>query len=170
MSETTTAAKPAPKARATKSAKSTVKNPFVDFEAFSMPNMEVPVLFREATEKSIEQAREAYAKVKTAAEDATDLMEDTFETSRQGAVEFNHKAVDAAKANTDAAFSFVKDLMAVKTVAEAIELQSTYARQQFDALTAQAKDMQEFATKLSTDVTAPVKDAFEKSFKEVKAA
>lgn len=135
-----------------------------------MPNMEVPVLFREATEKSIEQAREAYAKVKTAAEDATDLMEDTFETSRQGAVEFNHKAVDAAKANTDAAFSFVKDLMAVKTVAEAIELQSTYARQQFDALTAQAKDMQEFATKLSTDVTAPVKDAFEKSFKEVKAA
>ncbi|WP_417685640.1 phasin [Roseibium sp.] len=170
MSETTTAAKAAPKARATKSTKSAAASPFADFEAFSMPNMEVPAMFREATEKSIDSAREAYAKVKTAAEDATDLIEDTFETSRQGAVEFNHKAVDAAKINTDATFSFIKDLMAVKTLAEAIELQSTFARQQFDTFSAQAKDMQEFATKLSTDVTAPVKDAFEKSFKEFKAA
>ncbi|WP_417666494.1 phasin [Roseibium sp.] len=170
MSETTNAAKAAPKARASKSAKAAPVSPFADFEAFSMPKMEVPAMFREATEKSIDQAREAYAKVKTAAEDATDLMEDTFETSRQGAVEFNHKAVDVAKANTDATFSFIKDMMTVKTLAEAIELQSTFARQQFDTLSSQAKDMQEFATKLSTDVTAPVKDAFEKSFKDFKAA
>lgn len=175
MTETT--AKAAPKARATKTAKAapaaaafpnmeafTMPN----MEAFSVPNMEVPAAFREATEKGIESAREAYAKIKTAAEDATDLMEDTFETSRQGVVEFNHKAVDAAKANADAAFSFMKDLMAAKSVAEAIELQSSYAREQFDALSAQTKDMQEFATKLSTDVTAPVKEAVEKTFKDIK--
>jgi len=170
MTETTTTAKAAPKARATKSTKAAPATPFGDFEAFSMPKMEVPAALREATEKGIEQARDAYAKVKTAAEDATDVMEDTFETSRQGAVEFNHKAVDAAKANTDAAFTFIKDVMAAKTLAEAIELQSTFARQQFDALSSQAKDMQEFATKLSSDVSAPVKDAFEKSFKDMKAA
>jgi phasin len=176
MTETTTA-KAAPKARATKSAKAApAAAAFPNMEAFSMPNMEafsvpnmeVPAAFREATEKGIENAREAYAKIKTAAEDATDLMEDTFETSRQGVVEFNHKAVDAAKANTDAAFSFMKDLMAAKSVAEAIELQSSYAREQFDALSAQTKDMQEFATKLSTDVTAPVKEAVEKTFKDIK--
>ncbi|MEP0232879.1 phasin [Roseibium sp.] len=170
MTETTTTAKAAPKARAAKSTKAATASPFGDFEAFAMPQMEVPAVFREATEKGIEQARDAYAKVKTAAEDATDVMEDTFETSRQGAVEFNHKAVDAAKANTDAAFTFIKDVMAAKTLAEAIELQSTFARQQFDTLSSQAKDMQEFATKLSSDVTAPVKDAFEKSFKDIKAA
>jgi phasin len=170
MSEATTAAKTAPKARTTKSAKSASASPFADFEAFSMPAMEVPTAFREVTEKGIEQARDAYAKVKTAAEDATDLMEDTFETSRQGVVEFNHKAVDATKANTDATFSFFKDMMAAKTLAEAIELQSTFARQQFDNLSTQAKDMQEFATKLSTDVTAPVKEAFEKTFKDIKVA
>lgn len=167
MAETQTAAKAAPKSRTSKTAKVAA---FPDFEAFAMPNMEIPAVFREATEKSIEQARDAYAKVKTAAEDATDLMEDTFETSRQGVVEFNHKAVDAAKVNADAAFSFMKDLMAAKTLAEAIELQSTYARQQFDALSTQSKDMQEFVTKLSSDVTAPVKEAVEKSFKDIKAA
>lgn len=168
MTDTTTAAKPAPKARTTKA--KTGAAGFPDFEAFAMPKMEVPAAFREVAEKSIEQAREAYAKVKNAAEDATDLIEDTFETSRQGAVEFNHKAVDAAKANTDATFSFIKDMMTVKSLAEAIELQSTFARQQFDALSTQAKDMQEFATKLSADVTAPVKEAMEKSFKDLKAA
>ncbi|WP_049792610.1 phasin [Polymorphum gilvum] len=158
------------KTRATKTAKTAVKSPFADFEAFAMPKMEVPAMVREMTEKGIEQARDAYAKVKTAAEEATDLLEDTFETSRQGVVEFNMKAVDAAKANTDATFAFVKDLMSVKTVAEAIELQSTFARQQFDALSSQARDMQEFATKFSTDVTAPVKEAVEKTFKDLKAA
>ncbi len=162
MTESTTAAKAAPKARATKASKAAADT---NFEAFAMPKMEVPAAFREATEKSIENAREAYAKVKTAAEDATDLMEDTFETSRQGVVEFNHMAVDAAKTNADAAFSFIKELMAAKTVAEAIELQSTYARQQFDALSGQTKDLQEFATKVSNDVTNPVKEAVEKTFK-----
>ncbi len=167
MTDTTTATKTASKARATK-AKAAPAAAFPDFEAFAMPKMEVPAAFREATEKSIESARETYAKVKTAAEDATDLMEDTFETSRQGVVEFNHKAVDAAKVNADAAFTFIKDIMSVKTLAEAIELQSTFARQQFDSLSAQSKEMQELATKLGTDVSAPVKEAMEKTFKDMK--
>ncbi|WP_428646935.1 phasin [Roseibium sp.] len=165
MTETTTQAKTATKARSTK-AKTTAA--FPEFEAFAMPKLEVPAAFREVTEKGIENAREAYAKAKTAAEDATDLMEDTFETSRQGVVEFNHKAVDAAKSNADAAFTFVKDVMSAKTLAEAIELQSSFARQQFDALSTQTREMQELATKLGTDVSAPVKEAFEKTFKELK--
>lgn len=165
---TTASAKPAPKARTAKAKSATAGVAFPDFEAFAMPKMEIPAVFREATEKSIENAREAYAKVKTAAEDATDLMEDTFETSRQGVVEFNHKAVDAAKANADAAFNFFKDIMSAKSLAEAIELQSTFARSQFDALSTQSKEMQELATKLGTDVSAPVKEAFEKSFKDLK--
>ncbi|GAA0779181.1 phasin [Roseibium denhamense] len=169
MTDATTTEKAAPKTRATR-AKAAPAAPaaFPDFEAFAMPKMEVPAMFRETTEKGIENAREAYSKMKTAAEDATDLMEDTFETSRQGVVEFNHKAVDAAKTNADAAFTFMKDIMSVKTLAEAIELQSTFARQQFDTLSAQSKEMHELATKLGTDVSAPVKEAMEKSFKDLK--
>ncbi|MEP1931879.1 MAG: phasin [Roseibium sp.] len=168
MTDTTTA-KTASKARATKAkAAPAAGAAFPDFEAFAMPKMEVPAAFREVSEKGLENAREAYANVKSAAEDATDLMEDTFETSRQGVVEFNHKAVDAAKNNADAAFSFFKDIMSAKSVSEAVELQSTFARQQFETLTAQTKDLQELATKLGSDVSAPVKDVVEKSFKGFK--
>ncbi len=168
--ETAAPASKTARARTSRSAAAKPVDMFPNFDAFAMPKLEVPAIAREAAEKSIEQAREAYAKMKSAAEDATDLLEDTFETTRQGFLDFNLKAVDSAKANTDATFRFVKDLMGVRTVAEAIELQSSFARSQFDALTTQAREMQELATKIATEVGQPVKEAFEKSVKDLKAA
>ena len=57
------------------------------FEAFTFPTptFEVPAAFRDFAEKSVSQARDAYAKMKTATEDATGVVEDTFETAREGA-------------------------------------------------------------------------------------
>ena len=171
MTETKTAAAApkAPRAKTAKTVDATV-TAFPNFEAFNMPKMEIPAVTREMAEKSIEQAREAYSKLKTVAEDATDLMEDGFETTRRGVLDFNHKAVDAAKSNTDATFQFVKDLFEVKTLAEAIELQTSFARSQFDAFSAQAKDMQELSSKLAGEVTETFKGAVEKTTKDFKAA
>ncbi|WP_249694162.1 phasin [Stappia sp. WLB 29] len=171
MTETKTAAAApkAPRAKTAKAAEATV-SAFPNFEAFTMPKMEIPAVTREMAEKSIEQAREAYAKLKTAAEDATDLLEDGFETTRRGVLDFNHKAVDAARTNTDATFQFVKDLFEVKTLAEAIELQTSFARAQFDAFGAQAKDMQELSTKLAGEMNETFKGAVEKASKDFKAA
>lgn len=171
MTETKTAAAApkAPRAKTAKAVDATV-TAFPNFEAFNMPKMEIPAVTREMAEKSIEQAREAYSKLKTAAEDATDLMEDGFETTRRGVLDFNHKAVDAAKSNTDATFRFVKDLFEVKTLADAIELQTSFARSQFDAFSAQAKDMQELSSKLAGEVTETFKGAVDKATKDFKAA
>ena len=171
MTETKTAAAApkAPRAKTAKTVDATV-TAFPNFEAFNMPKMEIPAVTREMAEKSIEQAREAYSKLKTVAEDATDLMEDGFETTRRGVLDFNHKAVDAAKSNTDATFQFVKDLFEVKTLADAIELQTSFARSQFDAFSAQAKDMQELSSKLAGEVTETFKGAVEKTTKDFKAA
>jgi hypothetical protein len=58
----------------------------------------------------------------------------------------------------------------VKSLAEAIELQTGFIRSQFDAFTAQAKDMQELATKLSGEVSDTVKGAVEKVSKDFKVA
>ena len=167
--KTVAAAPKTTRAKTAKAADATV-TAFPTFEAFTMPKMEIPAVTRERAEKSIEQAREAYAKLKTAAEDATDLLEDGFETTRRSVLDFNHKAVDAARANTDATFQFVKDLFEVKTLAEAIELQTSFARAQFDALGAQAKDMQELTTKLAGEMNETFKGAVEKASKDFKAA
>lgn len=159
-----------------KAAKAAVTAPF---EAFSMsmpkfdgtmPNLEVPAAFRDLAEKSIAQARDAYAKLKAAAEEATDMVEDTYETAREGAFAIGVKALDAAKTNSDASFALAKDLFGAKTFAEVIELQSAYARKQFDTVSAQFKEIQELTSKLVADTTKPVTTQVEKVFKEVKAA
>jgi len=161
MAETKTA-----KPRATKSTTQTG----APMDVFSMQSVEVPEAVREFAEQSIEKAKDSYAKMKTAAEEATDIMEDSYETSRQGVLEINMKSLDAAKTSTDAAFAFFKDMLAVKTVAEAIELQSAFAHTQFDAVMSQSKDMQELFTKIATEAVQPAKDAMEKSFKDLRAA
>ena len=123
------------------------------FEAFNfhVPTSRFRLAFREFAEKSVAQARDAYAKMKTAAEDASELVEDTFETAREGAFTFSVKALDAVKTNSDASFALARDLFGAKTFAEVIELQTSYARKQFEAVTAQVKEFQELGQKFVTD-------------------
>ncbi|MCP4379902.1 MAG: phasin [Hyphomicrobiales bacterium] len=164
----------------TKSAKSTkstapemmMPNPFeafgVNTPAFA-PAFEVPVVVREFAEKGITQARDAYAKMKSAAEDTTDLVEDTYQTARDGAFAIGTKSLDAAKANTDASYAFAKDLFGAKTIAEVIELQTAFARQQFETATAQFKDFQEISQQVFAEASKPMTAHAEKTFKGFKA-
>lgn len=161
--------------KATTPAGEKVASASFEFPKFEMPKFEfgtpeVPAAFREMAEKSIAQAQANYAKLKASAEEATDILEDTYETARAGALAYNTKSIEAVKSNTEATFSFAKELVAAKTMAEVIELQTAFMRKQFETLTAQAKDLQETAKKVAIDTMAPMKAATEKSMKEFKAA
>jgi phasin len=146
------------------------KTSVAPFEAFNLPTFEFPSAFRELAEKSVSQARDAYARMKTAAEDATDLVEGTIETAREGAFAIGVKALEAAKSNSDASFALARDLLGAKTMSEVIELQTTFARNQFEAVTAQFKELQELTEKVFTDTAKPVTEKVEKTFKEIKVA
>ncbi len=159
-------AKPAAK----KAAETLTAEPFAMPTMPAMPNVEVPAAVREMAEKSVAQAKDAYEKMKSAAEEATDVLEDTYETTRKGVVTLNMKAIDTVKANSDATFAFARDLLAVKSLSEAIELQTAFTRKAFEAMTAQAKEFQELATKLATESSAPMKDAFQKAGKDFQKA
>jgi len=139
-------------------------------DALALPKIEIPEIVREMAEKTVAQAKVNYDKMRSAAEEATDVLEDTYETTRKGMIELNMKALDTAKENTDATFSFIKTVMAAKSVSEAIELQTAFVRKQFETLTGQAKEFQEFTTKLATETGAPLKEAFAKATKDFKAA
>jgi phasin len=141
--------------------------PALDLSAFSQA--EVPAVFRDFAEKAVAQAKTSFAKLKEAAEEATDAIEDTYETARAGLVELNEKSLDAAKVNSDAVYGFAKSLLAVKTFAEAIELQSTFVRQQFETISAQAKELQEVAGKVAAEASKPAKDAFAKTVETLKS-
>ncbi|MCX5512536.1 phasin [Kaistia algarum] len=166
MSDTPATPAKAVKATAAKVTKA-FESPFEAF-SFSVPSNEVPAAFRDFAEKALSGSKEAYAKIKTAAEEATEAFEDSVETARSGALEFSHKSLDAAKTNTDATFAYFRDILTVKTFAEALELQTSFAKKQAEVLAAQFKDFQELSQKFATEASRPLKASYDKAVKSAK--
>ncbi len=129
------------------------------------PKFEAPEALRAFAEKGVEQAKDTYARMKTAAEETTDLLEDAYLNVSKGAANFNTKALEALRANVNSSFDYTTQLLATKSLSEAIELSSTHVRKQFDALSTQAKELSALAQKVATEASEPMKAAATKTFK-----
>ena len=155
-----------------KAAKPTTIAPIFDmpkFEIpkFDMPKFEIPAAFREFAEKGVAQAKDAYEKVKAAAEEATDVLEDTYTTAAKGAADYNLKVIEAARANTNAVFDYARELLDVKSLSEVVELSTAHARKQFEAVSEQTKELAALAQKVATDSAEPIKTGVSKAFRKV---
>ncbi|TGR63743.1 hypothetical protein EN837_26440, partial [bacterium M00.F.Ca.ET.194.01.1.1] len=80
------------------------------------------------------------------------------------------KTIAALQANAEAGFSHLEALVGAKTLSEVVELQTAFLRKRAEMAVEQAKDFQAVTSKAVEDVAKPVKTAFEKAFKDVKAA
>jgi phasin len=121
---------------------------------YEIPKMEVPAAFRELSDKGIAQAREAYEKAKSATEQATDQLKDMYTTAAKGATAYNLKVIDIARTNTKTAFDNANELLGAKSPSEFVMLSSAHARKQFEAMTAQTKELTELAQKVTTEIAA----------------
>ena len=126
---------------------------------FEMPNVEVPAAFRELAEKGIAQAKDNYEKIKSAAEQATDVLEDTYATACKGASAYGLKLIETARTNSNAAFDLYGELLSAKSYSEVVEKTTAYMRTQFDTATAQAKELAEHAQKVVTETAEPIKES-----------
>ena len=127
---------------------------------FEMPTMEMPAAFREFAEKGIAQAKENYEKVKGAAEQATDVLEETYSTASKGCTDYGLKVIETARTNSNATFDLMGELLTAKSYAEVVEKSTAYMRAQFETLTAQAKELAEQAQKVATETAEPIKESF----------
>jgi phasin len=140
--------------------------PKFEIPHFEMPKLEIPAAFRELAEKSVSQVKENYERMKTAAEEATDLLEGTYATASKGASDYGLKVIEAARTNTNAAFDFAAEVMTVKSFSDFVELSTGHARKQFEALTAQTKELAALAQKVAAETAEPVKESVSKAFKK----
>ena len=121
---------------------------------FDLPKMEMPEAFREMAEKGVAQAKENYEMIQAAAEEATDLLKSAYTTAGNGTTDYNRKVIEIARTNTNAAFDYAHNLWAVKSPSEFVELSTAHARKQFEAMTAQTKELTELAQKVTTEIAA----------------
>ena len=162
MAENTpnTAATPKSKPKPVAVSAPAFETPKFEMPKFEIPKIEMPAAFREFAEKGIAQARENYEKIKSAAEQATDVLEDTYSTASKGCASYGLKLIETTRANSDAAFDLMTELMTAKSYSEVVELSSAYMRKQFDAMISQAKELSEHAQKVATETAEPIKESF----------
>ena len=125
---------------------------------------------RAFAEKGVEQSKEAYAKLKTGAEEAQKTLETTYETVKTASNELSLKTISALRTNSEAGFAHLEALVGAKSLSEVIELQTSFLRKRVELAVEQTKDFQAATTKAAEDMSKPVKAAFEKAMKELKVA
>src|SRR5262249_24768531 len=116
--------------------------------------------------KSIAQAKTGYEKMKSAAEETTTVLEDTYSKASKGTTDFNLKLIEAARANTNAAFDFAAELCAAKSLSDVVELSTAQVRKHFERVTAETKELSALAQKVATEAVEPIKEGVGKVFKQ----
>ena len=143
-------------------------NPTDPFSSSVIP-FEVPEQMRAFAEKGVSQARDGYAKFKDVAESHNVTIEAVFASASKGASAYSAKLMEMMKANSSATLDFAQQLLSVKSPSEAMELWSSHAKTQFEALTAHTKELAALAQKVATDSAEPIKTGASKIFKPAAA-
>ena len=128
---------------------------------------QLPEQVRVFAEKGVSQARESYSKLKDAAETHNDTIEAVFTSASRGATDYSTKVFDFVKTNTAANFDFAQSLFGAKTLPEMLELWTSHAKHQVEALTAQTKELTELSQKVAAEAVEPIKTGASKIFKPV---
>lgn len=127
-----------------------------DFESIAR-NTAVPEAFRAIAEKTVNQTREAYDRAKVAMEDSVEAMEVSADKAGKGAIEINRKLIEITQANVNSSFDFAKELAGARNLMQVFEIQSAFARSQFEAFSQQFNDLRGLTTKVANETSEPIK-------------
>ena len=133
-------------------------------------DIQLPDVMRAFAEKNITQTRELYERSKDAFEAVIEGWERTLDAAGQGAVALNRKVIDITQRNINSGFDLATSLAGAKNLAEAMELQASYWREQLGTLGAQAEEVRMLSTRVSADVTEPIKAQVKRGRDELRKA
>jgi phasin len=134
--------------------------PSADLPQFEATAAQATVAFRDFAEKGIGQAKANYAKMKSAAEEATSILETTYANATKGVADYSLKVVEIGRANSNAAFDYAAELLGARTLAQLVEISTSHARKQIEQFAEQAKELSSLAQRVATSTAEPIKDGF----------
>ena len=112
---------------------------------------EIPSELRDFTEKSVEQAKQAFDGFISAAHRTVSTLEGQAASARQDVQDLGEKAVSFAEQNIASSFEFAQSVVRAKNAEEMLKLQSDYIRSQIQTLTDQAKELGQQSAKPAKD-------------------
>ena len=113
------------------------------------PPFEMPAHMRAMTEQAMDHMRDVMNKY-------LQYVEQGMSVWPGGGTELSKKAMTYAEQNVANTFDLAKKLMVAKSLEDVVRLQTEFAQAQAKALTDQAKDLAEAATKAAAEVAKHV--------------
>lgn len=145
------------------------KTPTETLAAGQMPNpTEMLEQFRTLAEDNLAKSKAALEKAKVAFDDVQKEAETGMHNAQEHSSKIALAAIDTMRANTESTFSHLEKMVGIKSVAELIELQTAFVREQAEKAVDTAKTMQSLYQQAGEDMAAPAKAAAEKAMGAIK--
>ena len=106
-------------------------------------------------EASFDQARQAFEKFLTGAQQTAGALEERGATVRAGAKDISAKAISYAEKNVQASLDYAQSLLQAKDLTEIMRLHSEYVQAQMRSLAEQASEMGQIVSRAAIDATKP---------------
>jgi phasin len=116
---------------------------------------EIPPELRAFTEKSVEQAKQAFDGFISAAHRTVSAFEGQAENTRKDAKDLGEKAVTFAQRNIASSFEFAQKVVHARDVEDMLKLHADYVKAQMQTLAEQAKELGEHTGKMAKDAAKP---------------
>ncbi len=113
---------------------------------------DIPDQMRQAADKSVEQAKQAFDQFMEATQKAVAKAEGTVKSVRDGAAEVNRQTMAFIEENLAASFDLAQNLVRARTVEEVAALQQEFLRRQMAAAAEQGKSLGTMVQKAASDV------------------
>jgi len=116
---------------------------------------EIPKEMRSMAEASLDQARKAFEKFVSTAQQTAGTIEERGATVRAGAKDIGSKAISYAEKNVQASLDYAQSLVRAKDLTEIMRLHSEYVQAQMRALAEQASEMGQIVGRAAMDAAKP---------------
>ena len=116
---------------------------------------EIPQEMRSLAEANFHQARQAFDKFLSTAQQAAGSLEERGATVRAGAKDISAHAIAYAEKNVQASLDYAEQLLKAKDVSEVMQLHSEYVQAQMRALAEQASEMGQIVSRAAMDAVKP---------------
>ena len=124
-----------------------------------LPFFATPGILNGMTEQTA-RAKENCEKMNAASGAITGVLREAYSTNARGIADYTAKVIEFSGANTNSAFDFLSHLLGTKSPSEILQLSATQGRKNFEATTAQSRELWELARKVATETAEPIKKSF----------
>lgn len=120
--------------------------------------------------KSVDQAEAAFEKAAEAAHGNVQVLDASAGAFKTRGADLQMKVMEITQANMTAAFSYLREALAVKSPTDLFRLNQDFGRARLEAFQAQAQELNQLTVALTKETVKPVQESLLKSISSLAKA